>query len=237
MKVHEIYAFLQELAPFETQESYDNSGFLVGDKDAEVTKICLCLDITLDVVAEAAEKGANLIISHHPVIFKALSDIKAGTAVHRLAKHEINAICAHTNFDNDILPSIMADLLGFPQSGILPNEITADELAKRCKSAFKSPFAKYVDGGKPIRRVAVCPGSGGSKFDEAVENGCDAFITGEMKHSDMIKAKDLGVTLIEAGHFHTEIILCDFLKSKIYERFPQVPLFIADSATEPCKYL
>jgi len=236
MTVREIYAFLEELAPFEMQESYDNSGFLVGDENAVVTGVCLCLDITREVVAEAKIKGANLIISHHPVIFKPLSGVKAQTAVFELVSGNINAICAHTNFDEEILPLIMLSLLGLPQ-GELSMEISADELAKRCKTAFKSPFVKYVDGGKPIGRVAVCPGSGGSKFDEAVESGCDAFIAGEMKHSDSVKAKDLGVTLIEAGHYSTEIILCGFMQEKLNGKFPSLTVFAAEAGADFCKYI
>jgi dinuclear metal center YbgI/SA1388 family protein len=236
MTVNEIYAFLEKIAPFEMQESYDNSGFLIGDKDAEVTKICLCLDITLGIIAEAAEAGANLIISHHPVIFKPLSGVKANTPVHSLVRHEINAICAHTNFDEEVLPHLMLDLLGYA-SGDLPEAITADMLAQKCKSSFNSPSVRYYDAGNLIRRIAVCSGSGGSRFNEAVEHGCDAFITGEMKHSAFIDAQNSGVTLIEAGHFHTEIIFCDFLKSKLYEQFPQIPVFIAENSVDICKYI
>ncbi|MDR2559474.1 MAG: Nif3-like dinuclear metal center hexameric protein, partial [Oscillospiraceae bacterium] len=150
MKVSEIYSFLEQSAPFKYQEKYDNSGFLIGDKSAEVAKICLCLDITLDVIAEAAEKGANLIISHHPVIFKAISDIKANTPVHKLIKHEINAICAHTNFDVAVMADLMIELLDFPKNGSvieivspdgagfgrfsdLSEPVTADKLAEKCK--------------------------------------------------------------------------------------------------------
>jgi dinuclear metal center YbgI/SA1388 family protein len=224
MTVKDIFAFLEELAPFELQESYDNSGFLVGDKNAVVTGVCLCLDITRDVIAEAKAKGANLIISHHPVIFKPLSGIWAQTAAYELVRSDINAICAHTNFDAEILPAMMLDLIGAPR-GELPGAMSADELAKRCKTAFNSAFIRYVDGGKPIRKIAVCPGSGGSRFDEAVEAGCDAFVTGEMKHSAFVEAKNAGITLVEAGHFHTEIFFCDYVKKQLAERFSGLSVF------------
>jgi dinuclear metal center YbgI/SA1388 family protein len=254
MKVHEVYAFLEELAPFKYQESYDNSGFLAGDGGAEVKKICLCLDITLGIIAEASEAGANLIISHHPVIFKPLSSVKANTPVHSLAKHEINAICAHTNFDAAVMSDLMLKALNFPQSSTvieivdadgtgfgkitdLPEALTADKLAARCKRAFGSPTVRYYDSGKPAKRVGVCSGSGGRIIDFTLGKGADALITGEVKHSDMVGALNSGLTLIEAGHFHTEIVFCDFLKSKLYERFPQTPVFIAENAADFCKYL
>jgi len=254
MRVCDIYAFLEQIAPFKYQESYDNSGFLIGDKNAEIAKICLALDITLSVIAEAAGKGANLVISHHPVIFKALSEVQANTPVHMLVKHEINAICAHTNFDAAVMADLMLDLLGFPRNGSvievtspdgtgfgrysdLNEPVSADKLARQCKQVFKSPAVRYHDSGKPAGRVGVCSGSGGAVIDFALEKGVDALITGEVKHSDMVKAVNFGLTLIEAGHFHTEIIFCDFLKSKLYEHFPHIPVFIAENAADTCKYI
>jgi dinuclear metal center YbgI/SA1388 family protein len=254
MTVNEVYSFLEKLAPFKYQESYDNSGFLVGAGNAAVTGICLCLDITHSIITEAAEKGANLIISHHPVIFKALSAVKANTPVHSMVKHEINAICAHTNFDAVVMADVMLEKLDLPKNGgvieaigtdgagmgkisTMHEFISADELAQKCKKAFNSPALRYTSSGKFVNRVGVCPGSGGSVLDAAIEKGCHALIAGEFKHSDMVRALNSGLTLIEAGHFSTEIIFCDFLKSKLYEQFPQTPVFIADNAVDFCKYL
>lgn len=254
MTVSDIYSFLDNIAPFKTQESYDNSGFLIGDKNAQVKRVCVTLDITLDVIHEAAEKEANLLISHHPVIFKALKGIKAQTPVFTLIKNDINAICAHTNFDCAVMSDIMLGLLGFPGGGEVIEPINADgtgfgriaeleapvrakELAERCKAAFKSPAIRYVDGGREIRRVGVTSGSGGSTLDSAIEKNCDAFITGEVKHSQFVQAKNVGLTLIEAGHFHTENPFCGFIKSKLNEKFPQIPVFIAESGGDFYEYM
>jgi dinuclear metal center YbgI/SA1388 family protein len=254
MTVNEVYSFLEKTAPFKYQESYDNSGFLIGAGAAEVTKICLCLDITHSIIAEAAEKGANLIISHHPVIFQPLSEIKANTPVHKLVKHEINAICAHTNFDAVVMADLMLEMLELPKNGgviepigadgagtgkfsTMHEFISADELARKCKKALNSPALRYTNGGKFVNRVGVCPGSGGKILEAAMEKGCHALIAGEVKYSDMVKALNLGMTLIEAGHFQTEIVFCEFLKKKLYEQFPDLPVFIADNAVDFCKYL
>jgi len=254
MTANDIYMFLEQIAPFKYQESYDNSGFLIGDKDAEITGVCLCLDITLDVINEAASKNANLIVSHHPVIFKAVSSIKAQTPVHEMIKNNISAICAHTNFDVAVMSDIMLDLLDFPHGGEvieatspdgagsgkitdLKQDITPEELACKCKESFKCPALRYFDGGKPIRRAGVCSGAGGSVFDLAVSKNCDAFITGEVKHSHWIDAENNGVTLIEAGHYYTERPFCDFLLKRMNENFPSLCIFIAESGRDFCKYI
>ncbi|MCL2077811.1 MAG: Nif3-like dinuclear metal center hexameric protein [Oscillospiraceae bacterium] len=255
MTVNDAYLFLEKIAPFKYQDSYDNSGFLIGDKNAEVKKICLALDITLDVIKEAEIKGANLIISHHPVIFKAISGVKAKTAVYELVQNDINAICAHTNIDVTHLSDIMLDLLGFSKDGRevievispdgagfgkavdLPEAVSPEELAKKCKKAFKTPVVRYCDGRKPIMRVGVCTGAGGGAFELAVQKSCDAFITGEVKHSLFIQAKDSGITLIDAGHFHTENFFCDFLLKKFAADFPNLTVFIAETGTDFCKYI
>jgi putative NIF3 family GTP cyclohydrolase 1 type 2 len=129
------------------------------------------------------------------------------------------------------------DGAGFGRIAELAEPLSASELAEKCKQAFKSPMVRYHDSGKPAKRVGVCSGSGGSVLNSALEKGVDALITGEVKHSDMIYALNSGFTLIEAGHFYTEFPFCDFLKSRLYERFPQVPVFIAKNAADPCKYL
>jgi dinuclear metal center YbgI/SA1388 family protein len=254
MKVNQVFAFLEGIAPFGYQESYDNSGFLIGSGDAEVTKICLCLDITRDVVAEAKEKNANLIISHHPVIFKPLSGIKTNTPVHELIKNDISAICAHTNFDVAVMSDLMLELLGFPKDGEilevikpdgagfgkavdLSEAVSADELAKRCKTAFKSASVRYYDSGKAIRRVGVCSGSGGDVIDFAADKNCDALITGEAKYSEVIKAQNIGLTLIEAGHYYTECILCDYFERELNGQYTETPVFIAENSRDFCKYI
>ncbi|MCL1822943.1 MAG: Nif3-like dinuclear metal center hexameric protein [Oscillospiraceae bacterium] len=257
MTVNDVYSFIEQIASFKMQESYDNSGFLIGDKTAQVTKICLCLDITLDVVEEAKKKGANLIISHHPVIFKPIRGITGKSPVREMIKSDINAICVHTNADVAFMGDVMLEKLGFSPSReaveVINSEgagfgriatshefISPAELAFRCKKAFNSPSVRYVDGKKFVSRVGICSGAGGDCFAFAVENNCHAFITGEVKHSLLVEAKNLGITLIEAGHFSTEVIFCDFLKNKICERFTELAedaIFTAESAVDICKYI
>jgi dinuclear metal center YbgI/SA1388 family protein len=257
MTVNDIYLFLEQIAPFKNQESYDNSGFLIGEQNAIVTQICICLDITVDVVNEAKEKGANLIISHHPVIFKPISGIKANSPVYELIKNEINVISAHTNFDAVVMADLMLELLEFPNCSNIGEvietvgndgagmgkmvqvsiPITPTNLARMCKKAFNSPSVRYVPHYGSIYNIGVCPGSGGRIIDLAAEKRCDALITGEVKHSDMLKAYNMGMTLVEAGHYYTEIAFCEFLKRRLYDQYPQIPVFVAGNSEDVCKYL
>ena len=107
--IKDIYNFIDSFAPFNTQEEWDNSGLLVGDKNAKVTKILFALDVTSDVIEQAKNVGANLIITHHPVIFKAISNVLSDSLMYKLISNNISIICAHTNYDkavdgvNDIL--------------------------------------------------------------------------------------------------------------------------------------
>ena len=256
MKVKDIYDYLNEYAPFSVQDKYDNSGFLVGDINAKVKGICLCLDITMDVIKEAAAHRANLIISHHPVIFDPLKSVTEGSPVYELVKNKINAICMHTNADmtKDGVSDLMLDLLEFEQSNevlepIMPNntgygkictlaiETHAKALAEYCKKAFDCTVVRYTETDKPIKRVAICSGSGGSTLPLAIKAGCDALITGDIKHDVWVDAVNSDFCLIDAGHFHTENILCNHLCGILSRKFNDTQIFVAQSSKDPCSYI
>lgn len=181
MKVSAIYEFLNEYAPFSVQDKFDNSGFLVGDMNAPVKGICLCLDITNAVIKEAVANKANLIISHHPVIFDPLKSVTEGTPVYELIKNKLNAVCMHTNADmtkngvtdimldllefersDKILEPVMPDGTGYGKICELPIATHAKALAECCKKAFDCTVVRYTETDRPIKRVAVCSGAGGN---------------------------------------------------------------------------
>lgn len=231
--VKDIFNYIGSIAPFEKQCEWDNSGLLVGDEQSEVKKIGVVLDITADAVEYAAENGIDLIISHHPVIFRPAKAFLSNDPAYLLARNGISAICAHTSLDiaqggvNDALAEKLGFKNAFPlsESGEAEmirvceiDETDADSLAKLvCKRL--STCAVTADGGKAIKKIALCGGAGGDFIHDVVEAGCNAYITGEAKHHEFLEAAQIGITLIAAGHFETENPVIAVLADKIKENF------------------
>lgn len=236
----DIYEFLNSIADFASQADWDNSGFLVGDTQRPVRKIAVTLDIDLPAVRGAARAGADLIVSHHPVIFYPLKEFKAGKPAYELAKSGISAICVHTCLDiapggvNDVLASLLGlENIETLMSGQAPGLIrtgtghfdTAERLANHTAFALGAQTA-YADAGKPIEKIAVCGGRGGSYFADALQAGMDALVTGEASHHEFLEAADAGLSLIAAGHFETEYPIVPVLAARLRERFPQLTVEI-----------
>ena len=247
--VGKIYNFIDSFAPFSLQQSYDNSGICVGSRNMPVTRILTALDITRDVVLEAEEKGCELVISHHPVIFRGLKTLDPDHPAVMLAARGIAAICAHTSFDsaeggmNDLLAlklglKIIEPLSfdeGKPMGYVceMPFECSEEHLAGVCKRALGCRAVRYTKTGKSIIRVGLCSGSGADLIFEAVEKGCQALITGDVKHNFFIDADNLGFCLIDAGHFYTENIFHDFIKEKIEGDFAGVTVTKSERFDDP----
>lgn len=250
--VGDVYRFIDTYAPFSTQDKFDNSGLLVGSMDAVVDRMQICLDITRQAVEEAAAKGAQLIISHHPVIFHKLSVLETCDPVYLLAKHGISAICAHTNVDiaKNGISDVMLELLDFRGDTKVLEPIhgngsgygriveldfiaEAEGLAQKCKKAFGCKVVRYYDSKRNIKTVGVCSGAGGSEENvaHAAKMGCDALITGDVKHSGFIEAANRGITVIDAGHFHTENIICGQLAVMLEQRF-DATVYVAESSVD-----
>lgn len=254
MIVGDILEYLSELAPLGTAESYDNVGLLVGGADEEVTGVCCCVDITHEVIKEASEKGANLIISHHPVIFEGLKSIPTWNPVVELIQQNIAAIAMHTNFD--VAPNgvneTLVELLEFECSGYLdgkygavcdmPLFFTPKALAEHCKAKLDLDCVKFSARDaekKSLSRVAVCCGGGVDRdiMRLARENNVDAIISGDIKHNFWIEAENCGISLIDAGHFGTEKAAAHSLAKLITLQFNEVPIFNAECEKDPCGYV
>lgn len=256
MTVNDVLEYLNEKAPLDTAESYDNVGLLVGGGDTEVKGVCCCLDITHDVIKEAVDKDANLIVSHHPVIFGGLKTVPEWSAVTDLIRNNIAAIALHTNFDiaEDGVNDTLVELLEFQSAGVL--EITRGDkgfgavcdialeyspkaLAEYCREKLLLDGVRYSRKPNSIKRIAVCCGGGvdSNVMQIAREKGCDAIISGDIKHNFWIEAENCGMTLIDAGHFGTEKAAAHRLAKMITEKFPSVPVFSAECETDPCAYI
>ncbi len=236
MKVFDIYEKIDWYFPFLTACDFDNVGILVGDKNATVKKAVVALDCTCDVVDFAIKNGAEAIVTHHPIIFNPIKSVTAESVVHKLIKHGISVISAHTNLDtgtngvNDCLckkigvkvtKSLMIDGF-FIRAGELARESGADELALRCRDTLLTNGIRYTKGKEPIKNVAVCSGSGSSLLSDVMKSGADAFVTGELKYSDFIAAKNAGFTVVECGHFESEDIVVAPLAALLKRELPEI---------------
>lgn len=249
--VRDIYSFIDTLAPFSMQAGYDNSGLIVGNAYYGVKTVLVALDITNDIIEDAISLGAELIVTHHPPVFRAIKKIDTESPIGALAMNGISVISAHTNFDsakgglNDILcerlglvpEESLAVEDGVPIGYICSTEPTSPEdMAERVKNSLGCEVVRYNDMGGSIEKVAVCSGSGGSLLGSVLAKECDAYITGDVKHDVFIDAYNAGLTVFDAGHFHTEDIFVDFMAGRIEERFKELTVMRAPSDRDILTY-
>ena len=240
--VRQIEEALYALAPRELAEDWDIVGLLVGDPDREVSRILVSLDITQAVADEAAAGGAELIVAHHPVmncrwhpVQSLREDTVQGKLLRTLIRGDIAAICMHTNLDmtvggvNDVLawalkledPGPLEN--GFVRTGNLPDgPISLQEFVRRITSALNCRGLRYIDGGRPVHRVAVGGGSCGEFRADAIRDGCDTFVTADIKYHDFLDAAADGINLIDAGHFETEDPVCFAVMEYLQKTFPEL---------------
>lgn len=248
--IKDIVEFTEGFAPFDTAASFDNVGLLVGSESTEVTKALLALDITAEVVAEAKERGAELIISHHPVIFNPLKSMDSKSVPYLLAQNSLSALCLHTNLDiawdtgvnlclaNSLeLENITFYEGEFLVSGTLKEEQTAEDFAKKAKEKLNAKFVTCTLKDKKVKTIFMCSGAGGSEFMRAVELGADCFITGEAHHHNYLESIHENVPLIVAGHFETEDIVINPLKEKLKKQFPEVEFVKSETLTSPLYFV
>lgn len=242
-KVKDFYGYLNSIAPFETQEDWDNSGMLVGDMNAEVKKAAVVLDITHEEIKKAKAIGADLIISHHPVIFNPIKSVTKGSVPYELVASSINALCCHTPLDiadggtNDSLAELLGINVTRADDPILRlgtvEPTTAQELAGKIANTLNTKV-RYADAGKTIKRIAICTGAGCSLIEAAGE--IDAFITGDASHHNFLDCVQAGITLIAAGHYETEIVVVPVLVKKLQAQFPDIEI-IDIKQENPIKFI
>lgn len=244
--IGEIAAVMEAMAPKALAEDWDNVGTLV-DCGGDVTSILVALDITNEVVEEAEAKGCQLIISHHPVIFTPLRSVRHGEVVYRLIRKNISALCAHTNLDaaaggvNDVLAALFGvanpEALegGIGRVGRLRQAQTVPQLAALCHSRLAAEV-KYTDTGRQVQTLAVLGGAGGGMVQQALLAGADCLLTGEADHHDAIDARQLGLSLIVAGHFSTEFPVVPVLAERLRGKLKGVKIRTSRRNRDPFRY-
>lgn len=252
--VCEIRDYLLSLAPKAWKEDWDNVGLLCGRQAQEVTRILVALDVTMEVAREAYEKQAQLIVSHHPLLFstQSLSDeTEHGALLYYLASHNIAVISMHTNLDsapdgvNDRLAQVLGlenirtftgEDYGIGRIGDVKEQSLADFAAFTAKQ-LKAGGIRYADGGKLVCKVAVGGGACMDFLPQALAAGCDTFVTGDIKYHQFQKAATLGVNLIDAGHFPTEDPICEVLCQKLTGQFPDITTEKSEVHADCVKFL
>lgn len=249
-RICDIMDIINAVAPFDSQLPFDNSGLLVGDGSAQVTRALLCLDITEAVIQEAAGINANLIISHHPVIFEPLSSLNSRTPAWLLARNGIGALCCHTNLDLSPVCGVnvaLASRLGLRNlraedvfgeesvlfSGELPEPMEPEAFAGLVKSRLSAKAVKWVPGEGNVKKVFLSSGAGGGEIPHAACRGADAFVTGELKHHEALEAAGTGMTCVAAGHYETEIVFREFLAAYLKKRFPDTGFLLSREEEPP----
>ena len=251
IKVKDIYEFINEVSPFELQCEWDNCGLLVGDMEKEVKKIGICLDATAETVESAKENQADLIITHHPIIFSPQRSFLKGNMAYEAANAGISVLSAHTCLDcaeggvNDVLCEILgienaegvpADDCKVPMARIGDvAETDIDEFSKMVSEKL-STVCRVVKGKSKVKKVAVCGGSAFDFFFKAVSMGADTYLTGEVKHHELLIARDMGINLIVAGHYETEKPSMISLKKLIENRFTEIETVLLNE-NNPVEYI
>jgi dinuclear metal center YbgI/SA1388 family protein len=255
-QVKHISDFFDTWAPFSTQAEYDNSGQLVGSQKHNITGILTCLDVTEKVVHEAIRHGCNVIVAHHPVIFRKLSridpDTDQGSLLYKLIRHDIAVLAVHTNLDaaRDGVSFVLADQLslqdqeflswhdetkshGYGVVGNLANEMSAaDFLELVCKNLGTNAvrFSGGQDGAR-VKRVAVCGGTGISLAAAASQKGAHAFVTADIKYHEYFDFPAL--LKVDAGHYETEFPIAEHLKNRLFKAFPDLEVHSVTTRTNP----
>ncbi len=250
-KINDIITYFETFAPINTAMDFDNVGLLVGDKNSEITKVLVALDITQDVVFEAEKLGCDLIISHHPVIFSPIKKLCCNDVPYLLASKGISALCMHTNLDlSDIfgVNLCLAEAIGVKntvKSGIgeclfigeLENETEISNFAQNVKNTLCCNGLRYTDTKKLVKKIAVSSGSGGSEIFSAAEIGADVLVTGEIRHHEINAANMLGIDIIDAGHFKSEDVVILPLVKRLSDKFSDIVFTKSTVYTDNIKFV
>ena len=261
VKIKQVLSALEQFAPLPLQESWDNAGLQIGLTEAEVSGALLCLDVTERVVDEAVRRGCNLVVSHHPLLFRGLKQVSDATDVQRTVwkaiREDVCVVSMHTNMDNahggvnwKIAEKLgLTDVRFFAEKtvqgieggsgvvGMLPQPMAAEAFISQVKQTFGVACAQCNELlQRPIQRVALCGGAGDFLLDEAVALKADAFITGEM-HYHQYFGYEQRLQICVIGHYQSEQFTSEVFRSIIEQECPGVRCLIAETVTNPIVYI
>ncbi len=264
MKIKDILAVLEAVAPPHLQESYDNAGLIVGHPEAEVTGVLFCLDSTEAVVEEALALGCNLVVAHHPIVFRGLKRFNGSSYVERTVmqaiRHDVALYAIHTNLDNVYYQGVNAKIaeklgLGEPGAdsglrtqdsglstgagmiGLLPQPMAETDFLHHVKSALQASCVRHTAlRNKPVEKVAVCGGSGSFLLSEALRTGAHAFVTADFKYHEFFDAEGR-LVIADIGHYESEQFTIELLFDIVREKFPTFALHCTKVNTNPVFYL
>lgn len=249
MNVRELYTFLNEKIPPSLSCEWDNDGLMCcADEAREVKHVLIALDVTDKVISEALERGCDVILSHHPLIFSPLRSVTpqnhVAKKVIRLLREGITVMSFHTRLDaveggvNDTLATALglADVTPFGvggeaigRVGALAKELSLKDFAKAVKNVTGADYVQVADAARPVKRVAVLGGSGSDDVKAAIAAGADTYVSGELKHNYLTEAAEMGINLIAAGHHHTENLVCHRLFELVAEADGKISITVTDS--------
>ncbi|MCB1172304.1 MAG: Nif3-like dinuclear metal center hexameric protein [Leptospiraceae bacterium] len=262
MLLAEFQEIMQALVPAELAEDYDNTGLLVGNPTDQISGILIALDVSMAVQEEALEQGCNLIVSHHPIWFKARQNLTGSDFVARqiqfAIKNDLNLFASHTNLDNlangvnraivnllNLRHTVFLEPLGSNDShqtpagtgmlGELPATLSSPDFLALLQSTFGCQCIRYRSGPATIYKVAVCGGAGGFLLEKAIAAGADALVTGDVGYHRFWDA-DHQILLADLGHYESERFTVDVLRNLIAGHCPRIPIRIAQKSENPVQY-
>ena len=258
--VQEIFDFINTVAPPYMKESWDNVGLNCGRRNKEVKTILVALDPFAGVCQEAADVGADLLVTHHALLWNhgfITDETQQGKNALFLIEKGIPCINAHTNLDlapggvNDTLAAVLGvqDVTVVNPVGTDPEgreygllrcgyvqEQPLDAFLQHVKDVLGCQGLRFADGGKPVHKVCVGGGACGSELMDAYNAGCDTFVTADVKYNQFWDARDLGMSIIDAGHFHTENPVTKVLADKIQQAFPEIRVILSKTHADCTKF-
>ena len=247
----DLYDIIDTEAPFHTAMRGDNVGILVGTPEAEVHRVLVCLDITKEIVLEAASKNVDTIISHHSVIFEPIWELRADSVPYLLAQNSIAALCCHTNLDLSVSIGVniaLGNRLGLQNIyrynmedentpvfvGELEESYSMKAFSKKVKKDLDAESVLFSDSNIQVKKVAFCSGGGGDFLEAAQQSGAEVYLTGELKHHEMLEAAAMHLPVVVAGHFETEHVYTRSMAKYLRRLMPDVGFITAEAEKSPC---